>query len=144
MRTPIYAMSMLALMTSSDMALAHGSGGGTSTYESRSPGIQFNIAPTHHGAVASQAQPVMELSVDGQTVILAITDAGGKPIATEFADAKVFITVKGEISTLYLWPAGGNALSGTGDFSPDADLHIEVTLNIPDREPVRKDFYPFK
>ncbi len=87
---------------------------------------------------------MMELSIEGQTVILKITDADGKPIDAEFADAKTFITAGGKISKLHLWPAGGNVLSGTGDFSPDPDLRIEVKLNLPDRDPVSKDFYPLK
>ena len=98
----------------------------TQTYEGKNPGIRFNIAPTHHEPTAYEAQPIMEMSVEGQTVILKITDADGKPIDTEFADAKTFITAGGKISTLYLWPAGGNVLSGTGDFSPELDLRVEV------------------
>ena len=144
MRTPIYAMSILALMTAGDMALAHGSGGGTSTYKPKSPGVQLNIAPNHHPAAINQPRPIMDMSIEGQTVTLKVSDAAGKPISTENADARIFITVEGKISKFHLWPAGGNVLSGTGSFSPDPGLRIEVKLNLPDREPVNKDFYPFK
>jgi len=141
MRILIHAVSLFALLATGSIALAHGPEGGAS---SKKPGVRFNIPPAHHDAAVNQAQPVMNVSVEGQTVILKITDTDGKPIDTEFADAKTFITSGGKISTFYLWPAGGNVLSGTGDFSPDPDLRIEVKLNLPDREPVSKDFYPFK
>ena len=143
MRIPIYAMSTLALIASGDIALAHGPGEGTSTYE-KSPAIKFNIAPTHHKPAVYEAQPRMEMYVEGQTVILKITDADGKPIDTELANAKTFITTGGKISTLHLWPAGGNTLSGKGDFTPDPGMRVEVQLHLPDRETVKKDFYPLK
>ena len=144
MRTPIYALTILALMTFGKIAFAHGSGGAPTPSESKRSAVRFNIPPAQHEVVSNQAQPMMDISIEGQTVILKITDADGNPIDTEFADAKTFITTRGEISTLFLWPAGGNVLSGTGDFSPDPDLRIEVKLNLPDSEPFRKDFYPLK
>lgn len=140
MKILIHAVTIFALVAINGIALAHGPEGASS----KKPGIQFNIEPTHHGAAANQPQPVMEVSIDGQTIILKVTDADGTPIDTEFADAKTFITSGGKISTCYLWPAGGNVLSGTGDFSPDPDLRVEVKLNLPDREPVSKEFYPLK
>jgi hypothetical protein len=144
MKIPVYAMSVLTLIAAGDMVLAHGSGGGTSTYEEKNPAIKFNIAPTHHKPAVYEAQPKMEMSVEGQTIILKITDVDGNLIDTEWADAKTFITAGGKISKLYLWPAGGNTLSGKGDFTPAPGMRVEVELHLPDREPVKKDFYPLK
>jgi hypothetical protein len=144
MRCPIYAISLLGLIGWSSLALAHGPGGNTSTYEDKSPAIKFNIAPTHYKPAVYEAQPIMEMSVEGQTVILKITDADGKPIDTELADAKTFITTGGKISTLYLWPAGGNSLSGEGHFTPEPGMRVEVELHLSGMEPVKKDFYPLK
>lgn len=136
-------MSLLALMSFGGLVLAHGSGGDSSGSAAR-PGMRFNIAPGQQAAVVHHAQPVMDLAVEGQTVILRVSDADGEPVVTEFADAKAFVTAKGKISTFYLWPAGANTLSGSGDFSPDPALRIEIKLNLPDQEPVNKEFYPFK
>jgi len=144
MRIFISTVSALALVAAGNIALAHGPGGGTSTYKSESPAIKFNVAPSHHAPVNYQTPPGMEMSVEGQTIILKITDAEGKPMDTELADAKTFVIAGGEISTLHLWPAGGNTLSGKGDFTPETGMRVEVQLHLPDRETIRKEFYPLK
>lgn len=144
MKIQIHAMTALTLIASADVTLAHGPGGSASTYESENPAIKFNIPQTHHEQIDYKAQPRMEMSIEGQIVILKITDADGTPIDTELADAKTFITAGERISTLHLWPAGGNTLSGKGGFTPEPGMRVEVQLHLPDRETVKKDFYPLK
>jgi len=106
MRIFFYTLGVLALMTSGGMALAHGSGEGSSGSKSKSPARFYTSPPGK--AVSHKAPPRMEMVVEGQKIILTITSADGKPIDTGSASAKTFVTAGGKISTLHLWPAGGN------------------------------------
>jgi len=142
MRIFFYTLGVLALITSGGMALAHGSGEGSSNSKSKST-ARFNTTPPGQ-TVNYEAPPRMEMVVEGQKIILKITGPDGKPINAESASAKTFVTTGGKISTLHLWPAGGNVLSGKGKFIPDPDMRVEVKLSLPDREPVSKDFYPLR
>ena len=143
MKFIIYTASLLALI-SAGIALAHGPGGGTSGTEAKAPAYKFNIAPPHHEPAAWQAPPDMELSVDGNTIRLILNAPDGTPIDTEFADAKTFVIAGDRISTIHLWPSGDNSLSGKGDFVSEPGMRVEVNLHLPDRETIRKDFYPLK
>lgn len=135
---------LLALITFGDMAFSHGSGGDTTGPGARKPAIRFNTAPPRHEPADYQAPPVMVLSVDGQTIRLLLSKADGTPINTEFAEAKTFVNAGGKLSTIYLWPAGDNLLSGKGDFIPEPGMRVDVKLHLPGRETIRKDFYPLK
>ena len=137
------AIISMAMIIAYGDALAHGPTG-TQTYEINQPAVKFNVGQPPSPAAESRAEPHMELSVDGQTIRISITEPDGKPINTEFADAKTFITSGGKISTLHLWTAGGNILSGKGDFIPDPGMRVEVKLHVPGRETVRKEFYPLQ
>lgn len=121
---------------------AHGAGGGTSSYEAEKSGIKFNIDSSPTDTDTYGPEPRLELSVDGQTIHLKIISPDGKPIDTEFADAKTFVTSGGGITKVYLWPAGDNVLSGKGDFTTEPGMRIEVRLNLPGRETIKKDFFP--
>ena len=144
MKLFIYTAGLFALITASNIALAHGSEGSASGSEAKTPAYKFNIATPHHAPPAWQKPPDMELSVDGKTIRLILTEPDGTPIDTEFADAKIYITAGGELSTVNLWPAGDNILSGKGDFIAEPGMRVDVKLHLPGRETIRKDFYPLK
>jgi len=139
-----YTSCLLALITAGNTALAHGPGGSASGDTSGSPAIKFNIAPNHREPATFQRPPNMKLSVDGETIRLSLTEQDGTPIDTKFADAKTYVTAGGRLSTVNLWPAGDNILSGKGDFIAEPGMRVDVKLHMPGRETIRKDFYPLK
>jgi len=144
MKYLISAAITMAMIVACGNVSAHGEGGGTSSSQTNKPAIKFNIDSRPARVAQYGPEPRMELSVDGQTIRLNISEPDGKPIDTEFADAKTFVTSGGKITKVHLWPAGENVLSGKGDFSQEPDMRIEVRLHLPDRETIKKDFFPLR
>ena len=122
---------------------AHGPEGSRSSGANQ-PALNLNIGSRSTPVAEFRAEPNMELSVDGQTIRLDISEPDGKSIDTEFADAKIFVTTGDGISTLYLWPSSDGGLSGKGDFTPEPGMRVEVMLHLPDREIARREFYPLQ
>ncbi len=86
----------------------------------------------------------MDLAVDGQTIKLFVSDADGNPVNIDIAEAKAFISSAGKTSWFALRPAGMNVLSGEGDFVHDPGMRVDITLRLPGRRPINRDFRPFK
>ncbi len=86
----------------------------------------------------------MDLSVNGQTIKLFITDGEGNPVSIEIAEAKAFISSAGKTSWCELRPAGMNMLSGEGVFVPDPGMRVDITLRLPGRKPINKEFKPLQ
>lgn len=143
MKNPTSIIISVAMVIAYADVLAHGQEG-TQTFEKNQPALKLNISTHSSPAAEYRVEPNMELSVDGQTIRLNITEPDGKPIDAEFADAKTFVTTGGRISTVYLWPSRGNTLTGKGEFTPAPGMRVEVMLHLPDRETVRKEFYPLQ
>ncbi|HED19148.1 MAG TPA: hypothetical protein ENI74_06565 [Gammaproteobacteria bacterium] len=86
----------------------------------------------------------MDLAVDGQTIKLFVSDADGNPVNIDIAEAKAFISSAGKTSWCALQPAGMNMLTGKGDFIHDPGMRVDITLRLPGRRPINKNFRPFQ
>lgn len=93
---------------------------------------------------AANAAIKMDLIVEGQIIKLFITDSEGEPVAIDIAEAKAYISSAGKTSWLSLRPAGMNILSGEGDFVADSEMRVDITLRLPGRRPINKDFRPLQ
>ena len=134
----MFRVIALALLFLSGSAMAHGPEK-KPDLGWRSPVSSFDPATT-----ASNDAIKMDLAVDGQTIKLFVTDADGNPVDIDIAEAKAFISSAGKTSWFSLRPAGMNVLSGEGDFIHDPDMRVDITLRLPGRRPINKDFRPFK
>jgi hypothetical protein len=126
------------------VALAHGPGGGGQSYEADAPRIKLGSEDPFSNLPVSQSRSGIKMSVEGQSISLHITDEYGEPVNTDLAEAKVFITSGGKTSWLRLIPAGGNTLSGEGEFISSPEMRADVTLRLPGKKPVNQEFYPLK
>lgn len=105
----------------------------------RGPVSSFDpVAPSRNDAIT------MDLIVDGQTIKLFVSDTEGNPVDIDIAEAKAFISSAGKTSWCSLRPAGMNMLSGEGNFVGAPGMRVNITLRLPGRRPINKDFRPFK
>jgi hypothetical protein len=135
---------LLLLSGMPGILLAHGPGGGGQSYEADAPQLKLGIKDPFSNLQVSSSKPGISMSVDGQNISLLITDEYGESVNTDLAEAKVFITSGGKTSWLRLIPAGGNRLSGEGDFIHSPGMRADVTLRLPGEKPINQDFYPLK
>jgi len=102
----------------------------------------FDKVATAHGGQLRMAGPYhLELVVAGELVTLFVTDHSDQPIDTAGASAKVIITSgKKKRYVVILSPAGGNKLSGSGEFKLSKSSTVSVLIAFPDQEPQRANF----
>ena len=84
------------------------------------------------------------MSIESQEIRLYITNKFGEPVNTDMAEAKAFISSGGKTSWLMLAPAGGNTISGRGDFIRSAEMRVDIILRLPGEKPINKEFYPLQ
>ena len=126
------------------MAIAHGPGGSGQSYEADAPVIKFGGEDPFSSLPVTQSDSRMIMSVEGQRISLQITSQYGDPVVTDLAEAKAFVTSGGKTSWLRLTPAGGNTLSGEGDFIHTPGMRVDITLRLPGKKPVNQEFYPLQ
>ena len=82
--------------------------------------------------------------VTEQTIRLTIKGSDGEPMDLELAEANAFVSSGDDASIVHLSPVGGNVLAGEGNFIARPDMRVDVTLRLPGRRPINKDFYPLR
>jgi len=120
------------------MALAHGPAK-KPDYGWRAPVSSFNGS-----GVSAKNDIKMDLAVNGQMIKLFVTDGEGNPVSIDIAEAKAFVSSAGKTSWFSLRPAGMNMLSGEGNFVPAPGMRVDITLRLPGRKPINKEFKPLQ
>lgn len=120
------------------LVMAHGPEGGPSL-EWRPPVGSFD---------ATDADPdgnvQLDLEVDGRTLKLFVRDHYGEPLTLDIAEARAFVSSDGQTTSFMLRPAGMNMLSGQGDFEPKPGMRVDISLRLPGRRPISRDFHPLR
>lgn len=86
----------------------------------------------------------LELKVRGDTLKLFVTDSYGDPVDVDIAEARALVSSAGKTTWFSLQPAGMNMLSGRGEFEQDPAMRVDITLRLPGRKPLNRDFRPFQ
>ena len=86
----------------------------------------------------------LDLKVEGDTLKLFVTDSYGNPVDIDIAEAKALVSSAGNTTWFSLQPAGMNMLSGRGEFQHDPAMRVDITLRLPGREPLNRDFRPLQ
>lgn len=73
-----------------------------------------------------------------------VTDADGKPLATNGASGHANFSSGGLRGRATLYPDGVNRMKGYGLMSAKPDLSIEVTITIPGAAPIKAVFKPLQ
>jgi len=136
----MFRLMVLALLSYSGLATAH-EPENKPDLGWRGPVSSFDPAAPSAG---EENAIKMDLTVEGQTIKLLVSDAEGNPVNIDIAEAKAFISSAGKTSWCSLRPAGMNMLTGEGDFDHDPDMRVDITLRLPGRRPINQDFRPLK
>ena len=86
----------------------------------------------------------LDLKVEGDTLKLFVTDSYGNPVDIDIAEAKALVSSAGKTTWFSLQPSGMNMLSGRGKFEHDPAMRVDITLRLPGRKPLNKDFRPLQ
>ncbi|MFQ5644627.1 MAG: hypothetical protein ACE5FQ_13160 [Thiogranum sp.] len=125
-------------VTFSATALAHGPEK-TPALDWRAPVSAFDpSAPAQNETVR------LDLKVEGDTLKLFVTDSYGNPVDVDIAEARALVSSAGKTTWFSLRPAGMNMLSGSGEFEHDPAMRVDITLRLPGRRPLNRDFRPFQ
>lgn len=100
------------------------------------------LSGPHGGQLRMAAQYHYELVVGPGTLAVYVTDHADKGFDTAGAKGRAILLSKGVKHYLDLQPAGGNALSGRGDFELDPGMKVVVTVTMPGAPPLAARFTP--
>lgn len=130
---------LFTLMLISTSVLAHGTSSSSQEKIYKKKSI-FSL-PAESTNIKSEIQ--MDMKIEQQQIRLIITDKYGMPVDVELGSAKIFIS-SGKINkSVQLLPEGKNILSAYEMLTPDSDIKMYVTLRLPGRRPINKEFMPF-
>jgi nitrogen fixation protein FixH len=113
-----------------------------------SPGVYahsdeyFDRRPSPHGGQVRMAGPVhLELVVNGDEVVVYVTDHTDNPVNTDNGSAKVIMrSGKKNRFVVVLRPAGDNVLRGAGEFKLGKKNDVTLLVTLPGQDPQRAQF----
>lgn len=117
--TAALALTLAAPTLTPSLALAHGR----------------DVGP--HGGMQTHAGPLhAELVVKDQTVTVYMYTIEDKPIPMDGGTGTATVLAGGKTERIELKPAGENALSGTGTFTPTDDMRVVINVTPPGKSAV--------
>lgn len=90
-----------------------------------------------HGGLQVHAGPLhAELVVQDRTVTVYVYTIKDEPIAMDGGTGTATVLAGGKTERIELKPAGGNAIAGTGTFTPTDDMRVVVSVTPPGQSAV--------
>lgn len=90
-----------------------------------------------HGGLQTHAGPLhAELVVQDRTVTVYVYTIKDEPIAMDGGTGTATVLAGGKTERIELKPAGGNAVAGTGTFTPTDDMRVVINVTPPGKTAV--------
>lgn len=99
---------------------------------------------SHGGQIVAVDDVKLEMTVDGQTIQLYVTDQKGNPIDATGAKGSLLVLSKRHKTKLSLSSVENNILSATGKFATHKKMKVIVTLEMPGKSSLKARFTPLK
>ncbi len=111
---------------------------------STTPAMAFAHGPSvgpHGGPVADAGSYHAELVLQGNDIVLYVTDGSDKPVDVTGAKAEATILANKQTQKVTLEPAGANTLKGPANLSATHDgVKVVTALTMPGQKPVQARF----